>query len=246
MPMNALNGTRPKSPYTNGLTTANNSAKSKSISSENFRSFPSKEKRKEIYVEEFKNRLGLSNEGISKGSDKSEIINPQMNRFEKTASNVTQTSASNYINSLSVDKRMRLNGNPSDPSNDLTNNSSNLSSNKQRENRNNRNKDLLPKSNSNLMNAKRELDQEIEPQEPASSKKLKTENVSVSRTFWEPNWTINYVMLIQSIFQNQIELKEAPFVAAASTMTEPEFLGFAEPGTSVVLEGAVLDEIEGN
>lgn len=190
--------------------------------------------------------MGLSNEGISKGSDKSEIINPQMNRFEKTASNVTQTSASNYINSLSVDKRMRLNGNPSDPSNDSTNNSSNLSSNKQRENRNNRNKDLLPKSNSNLMNAKREVDQEIEPQEPASSKKLKTENVSVSKTFWEPNWTINYVMLIQSIFQNQIELKGAPIVAAASTMTEPEFLGFAEPGTSVVLEGAVLDEIEGN
>lgn len=32
----------------------------------------------------------------------------------------------------------------------------------------------------------------------------------------------------------------------ASTMTESDFLGFAEPGTSIVLEGAVLDEIEGN
>lgn len=29
-------------------------------------------------------------------------------------------------------------------------------------------------------------------------------------------------------------------------MTEPDCLGFAEPGTSIVLEGAVLDEIEGN
>lgn len=31
----------------------------------------------------------------------------------------------------------------------------------------------------------------------------------------------------------------------AATMTESDCLGFAEPGTSVVLEGAVLDEIEG-
>ena len=41
-------------------------------------------------------------------------------------------------------------------------------------------------------------------------------------------------------------MKCAPNVATASTMTEPDCLGYSEPGTSVMLEGAVLDEIEGN
>ena len=202
MPINALNGTSsgPSNSHINGSAFVDANAKSSVVN----RNFPLKEKRKSINHEEFKNQSGLSNQEISNGNHKSQLINFPTKINEKE-SKVLPTDKSSHLNSLPADKTNLSNGNNLGAPIDSTNNSSNVSC----------NGDLWSKKdNSNLLNSKRDLESE-----PANSKKLKTDKCD--------------------------ESKSAPIVATASTMTEPDCLGFAEPGTSVVLEGAVLDEIEG-